>query len=122
MNNFLEQVGVTDIFELFQVEGRLYFAANLVQVSILDRIKGTNFGGRLSQNEIGTRKERANDYSASPCCLIKTLKKLYIEKGDTVMDLGCGKGLGMYYMSKFPFKKLVELNFQGFLLMMLKVT
>ena len=112
MRKFLNQVGVSNIKDLFTTQGRLYFAANLIWVNLFDKFRGTRFGGRLYQNEIGTSKERANDYSASPRCLIETLKTIQITREDTILDLGCGKGLGMYYMSKFPFKKIggVELS------------
>lgn len=112
MKEFLKNVGVKNLKELFLTQGRLKFAINLMYVSCFDKVRGTNFGGRQYQNEIGTTKNRANDYSATPCYLVKTLKELYITKEDTILDLGSGKGMAMYYMSKFPFKKIggIELS------------
>lgn len=82
---------------------RIRFHFNLVKVRIFDRIHGTDFGGRLYHDEIGTTRERANDYSPSPADLVKTLKKLRITDKDAIVDMGSGKGYAMYKMSKFPF-------------------
>lgn len=116
LDQFLQGVGVGNIFQLFLTPGRLYFALNLLYVRVLDRWKGTDFsggrGGRLLQKEIGISINRGNDYSPTPRCLLRTLRKLYITPEDKIMDLGCGKGLAMYYMSKFPFSQIggIELS------------
>lgn len=90
------------------------FRLNIKKVEIFDKRNGTNFGGRLYQNEIGTTKERANDYSPSPKDLIKLLKKSSIDKKDKIVDMGCGKGYAMFIMSKYGFGKVggVELSSQ----------
>ena len=116
LKEFYEAVGVGNTRLLFRIPGRLHFAINLILVRIIDAIKGTNFlgggYGRLLQDEIGVPVERANDYSASPRDLIKTLKSLEIKNTDSIMDMGCGEGLAMYYMSRFPFRMIggIELS------------
>lgn len=88
------------------------FQRNLKKVEKFDRNHGTEFGGRHYWDEIGTLKERANDYSPSPYQLARTLNKLEIRKEDSIVDLGCGKGFAMYVMSQYPFGKIggVELS------------
>jgi hypothetical protein len=43
--------------------------------------------------------------------LTKLLKKLNIENTDSIIDLGCGLGSPMFYFSKFPFRKIIGLEF-----------
>ena len=100
------------VAEMLYGTGKLKFQLNLGFVRLIDILHGTNFSGRLFHDEIGISKERANDYSATPLDLVKTLNKLKINFNDSIADLGCGKGLAMYYMSIFPFRKIggVELS------------
>lgn len=103
-----------------QLFARLSFKFNEVQVIIFDIFHRTNFSGRLYWDEIGTTKERANDYSASPKNILKTLKRMDISESDSIIDMGCGKGLAMYYMSKFPFGKIAGIELSESLLKMAK--
>ena len=91
---------------------KILFRINLKRVDKFDKKNGTNFGGRLYWGEIGTTKERANDYSPSPKELMQTMRTQSIKTSDTIVDLGCGKGFAMYMMSKFPFSHIggVELS------------
>lgn len=93
---------------------RVRFRNNLKKVVEFDRVHGTDFSGRLYQNEIGTTKERANDYSPSPDDLIKMLKKRNLDGSDSIVDMGCGKGYAMYLMARHNFSKVggVELSSQ----------
>lgn len=81
---------------------------------MLDRKYGTNFlggeNGRLKQNELGIPVQRANDYSGSPRNIIKTLKRYSIGRNDSIIDVGCGMGLAMWYMSQFPFGKIAGIE------------
>ncbi|MDD3138664.1 MAG: class I SAM-dependent methyltransferase [Lachnospiraceae bacterium] len=116
VKDFLKAVGVNKISELFFMDGRLSFGLNLLYVKAIDIFHGTDFGGkhfgRILWDEAGTSRERANDYSATPRNCITTLKRMYIKKNDSIMDMGCGKGLAMHYMSKFPFRRIggIELS------------
>lgn len=114
VKEFYDAVGVNNFIQLVTIPGRLYFGFNLIQVRILDWLKGTDFSGgksgRLLQNEIGISNKRGNDYSPTPKCLIKTLKSLYITREDAIMDMGCGKGLAMFYMSRFPFSQIAGIE------------
>lgn len=116
IKDFYQAIGVKNLRQIILTPGRLYFGLNLLFVKIFDRFHGTDFSGgkrgRLLQSEIGTTKERANDYTPTPRSLIATLKLLDICKDDKILDMGCGKGLAMYYMSKFPFNKIggIELS------------
>lgn len=113
-NKLRKLLGINSIWQIFENPGRIQFVLNMLYVNIFDLVKGTRFGGRLFQNEIGTNVERANDYSATPRCLIDTLSHLKVSNQDSIIDMGCGKGLAMYYMSKFPFKQIdgIELSRQ----------
>lgn len=100
------------MYKWISVPGKIHFDMNLLYVRLFDWIHGTTFAGRLKQDQIGTSKERANDYSATPTDIIKTLKKIGVTTDDSIIDMGCGKGLAMYYMGKFDFCKVggVELS------------
>ena len=81
---------------------------NLMLIRKLDEALGTNFGeggrnGRIKQEVLHIPKERANDYSGTPTDIITWLRKINVTNEDAIIDLGCGKGLAMYYMSQFPF-------------------
>ena len=91
---------------------KIYFNKNLRKVVEFDNNHGTDFSGRIYQDELGTTKERANDYSPSPDKLIKCLEKMNINSSDSIVDMGCGKGYAMYIMSGFAFGKIggVELS------------
>lgn len=80
---------------------RRKFQMNLWRVKWLDWRHGTNFGDRLYWDEIGTTRERANDYSPSPLHIVQTLEKLGVGEEDTIADLGCGKGYAMYLIAQF---------------------
>ena len=84
----------------------IIFRNNLKSVDEFDKKNGTNFGGRLYWDEIGTVKERANDYSPSPKDLVAQLKRHMFGVDDCIVDLGCGKGYAMYQLLQFPFKKV----------------
>ena len=86
------------------------FRLNLFKVRIFDVIHGTDFGGRIYHGELGISRERANDYSATPYELMKSLKKLNITPKDSIADLGSGKGFALFYMSKFAFAKIAGIE------------
>ena len=102
----ISKESVMKIADMLYSTGKLKFQVNLGFVRLIDVLCGTDFSGRLYHDEIGVSKERANDYSATPLDLFRTLHKCKITFEDSIVDLGCGKGLAMYYMSFFPFRKL----------------
>lgn len=97
----------TFLYQLLVSDGnRKKFLINLWQVKQFDRRNKTDFSGRIFQDELMIDKKRANDYSASPKLLLKILREMQITNEDSIIDLGSGKGMAMYYMLKFPFKKV----------------
>lgn len=86
-------------------------SCKLKRIERLDRKIGTDFSGRIYQDELGVNSERANDYSPSPEDLIRTIKKTNV-KGKAIVDMGSGKGYAMWKMLQFPFSKVggVELS------------
>lgn len=48
----------------------------------------------------------ANHYSPSTPGIYHLLKKMPIVNSDRIIDIGCGKGKAMYFMSKFPFAEI----------------
>lgn len=86
---------------------RILFRRNIKKVEKFDAIHGTDFGGRLYQDEIGTSRDRANDYSPSPVSeLTSILTKSNLTQRDKIADMGCGKGYAMYLMSKYNIGKV----------------
>lgn len=85
---------------------QVIFRRNLKSVKMFDLKNGTDFGGRLYWDEVGTTRDKANDYSPSPVGLFNTLRKMDISKNDKIVDMGCGKGFAMYIMSKYDFGKI----------------
>ena len=94
---------------------RILFKMNLKEVSAFDKKNGTDFGGRLYWDEVGTRRDIANDYSPSPKALKDTLKLHKTVMGDKICDLGCGKGYAMFVMSQYNFEKVGGVELSPFL-------
>lgn len=102
--------GASDWLDLLCNPARSKFSINLLRVKLFDYVHGTNFWGenhgRVLQNELGVSAKIANDYSATPRTIIKVLKDYNIGPNDSIIDIGCGRGLAMYYMLKFPFHRV----------------
>ena len=103
---------IITFFQRFYTPGYVKFCLDFIPIYIFDLIHRTNFGGRIFQSELNISVDRANDYSATPNEIKKTLRKLNVSYCDAIADLGCGKGMGLYYMAQFPFYKIggVELS------------
>lgn len=123
-HNFMYELmcgaGVSSKTELLKQPERLKFSLNLMYVKRIDRKYGTNFSGtshgRIKQSELGVSEQRANDYSASPKDIIKALRKLPVKASDKIIDIGCGRGLALWYMEKFPFSQIAGLELSEILL------
>ena len=63
-------------------------------------IKGLDFTGRIaSKNSLVRGYEGCYPVD-------KIMRKLNIGENDAILDIGCGKGLFLYYASKFKFKRI----------------
>lgn len=83
-----------------------------------DRIKkieekfGVDFNGYIPDTaDLGTSSNICNGYEAA-YPMPEVFKYLNIKEGDTLLDVGSGKGYAMYMFSEFPFTKIhgVELS------------
>ena len=112
----LKRIGfLRNTYHFFQRNSikRILFRKNIKRIDKFDIEHGTDFGGRMYQDEIGVTKERANDYSPSPKKeLYKIMKRSRLSEKDSIADLGCGKGYAMYLMAESPVGKIggVELS------------
>jgi len=52
--------------------------------------------------------------------LRNVLKKMNISENDTIIDLGCGKGGALISMAKFPFKKLIGIEYSNSIFLIAK--
>ena len=94
-------------FILRNTPSRIAIRKNLGDLEKFDRVHGTDFSGRLLWDEIGTTRNRANSYLASPRTeLNKILKNSKLSPDDTVVDMGCGKGYAMYLISSSGVSKV----------------
>ncbi|MDR3704381.1 MAG: class I SAM-dependent methyltransferase [Paludibacteraceae bacterium] len=74
---------------------------------------GITTRGFVKESELGIPLD-LNPYHYVPggnVYLKKVLKRLRIKETDSIIDLGCGLGSPMLYMSKFPFKKISGVEF-----------
>lgn len=83
-----------------------YFWKNLY-LKYLYKIKGLDFGGRQEAQDHELRGYEG-------CYPVnKILKKAAIRREDSILDIGCGKGLFLYYASQFPFDKLDGIEYSA---------
>ena len=69
-------------------------------LELLKICKGLDYTGRIESRDSSLRGYEG-------CYPIKKLlKSLNISKDDRILDIGCGKGLSLYYSSKFAFKRI----------------
>lgn len=74
-------------------------------LAILKRKKCLDFTGR--------REDSNPDFRGYEGCypIDKILKKLHITNEDNFLDLGCGKGLALYYAKAFEFSKICGVEY-----------
>ncbi|WP_081373400.1 class I SAM-dependent methyltransferase [Ruminococcus flavefaciens] len=71
-----------------------------IYLEILKACKGLDYTGRIESNISSLRGYEG-------CYPIKRLlKKLNINLEDRILDIGCGKGLSLYYSSMFCFERI----------------
>lgn len=70
----------------------------------IDRLRKIDLTEAVSVEELRLNPELSQMYYASSPTLKKVLKRLKIRTSDKIIDMGCGKGRALYYMSKFPFQ------------------
>lgn len=76
-----------------------------IRLSFLNAFKGIDFKGRIKDMNPMLRGYEG-------CYPVnKILKQLDIKECDSIMDIGCGKGLFLYYARKYPFKKIVGIEY-----------
>ena len=74
---------------------------------LFDKIFGYDFLTTISQEELGLDPEKFVRCSPSGNkYLAKVLNKLEINKSDSIMDIGCGKGSVLRILTNYPFRKI----------------
>ncbi len=81
----------------------------------LDNKLGVDFSMWESNDETGVSEERGNQYQPSTDALARVLAKLPVTERDCILDIGCGKGKAMYWMSQFPFARVDGLELSAHL-------
>lgn len=92
---------------------------HLAELCVLEEKYGVDFAGYVPDTkELGTDSAFCNGYEAA-YPMPEIFNFLNIKEGDTLLDVGSGKGYAMYLFSTFPFsridgvelsKKLVEIS------------
>ena len=83
-----------------------YYKKNLY-LRFLKYKKGLDFTGRINDSDVQKRGYEG-------CYPVNSiLKKLHIQQNDAILDIGCGKGLFLYYASKYPFFKIDGLEYSS---------
>lgn len=92
---------------------------HLTELRVLEEKYGVDFAGYVPDTkELGTDSAFCNGYEAA-YPMPEIFNFLNIKEGDTLLDVGSGKGYAMYLFSTFPFsridgvelsKKLVEIS------------
>ena len=85
---------------------------HLAQIKQVEEKFGVDFGGYIPDaKDLGTSSEYCNGYEAA-YPMPEIFDFLNIKEGDTLLDVGSGKGYAMYMFSELPFSKIhgVELS------------
>ncbi len=69
----------------------------------IDHLRKIDLTEAVSVEKLHLNPEISQMYYASSPTLKNILKRLKIRTSDKIIDMGCGKGMALYYMSKFPF-------------------
>ena len=78
----------------------LRYYKKIAYLELLDFCKGLDYSGRIESHNSSFRGYEG-------CYPIKSLlRKLNISDKDRILDIGCGKGLSLYYSSKFDFGRI----------------
>jgi SAM-dependent methyltransferase len=72
-----------------------------------EKITGVDFSANADNHESSLDHSYGVHYAPSiKNGLVSILRKLPVNKEESIIDIGCGKGKAMYFMSKFPFKQI----------------
>ncbi len=74
---------------------------------IKEKIQGVDFTTQVNLDQIGIAPERGNRYQASVPRMKRLFDRFGITDRDVFLDLGCGKGKAMWYVAKYPFGKIL---------------
>ena len=97
--------------------GSVQVALNRLEVLCFDLRYGVDTFMRVSipDMEIGPgreAKEHGYKYDASPIStLAAVLRKLEITERDVLVDFGSGKGMALFVAARFPFRRLIGIEF-----------
>jgi SAM-dependent methyltransferase len=61
---------------------------------------------KTNREEMGLASTTRYPRASSGCELDTAVKELEIKPSDTIIDIGCGKGVAMIRLAKFPFRKV----------------
>jgi len=78
----------------------LRYYKKIAYLEFLKAVKGLDYTGRIESHNASLRGYEG-------CYPIKSLlNRLHITKHDKLLDIGCGKGLSLYYSSMFEFERI----------------
>lgn len=83
----------------------LRYFKKVTYLATLKALTGLDFTGRSEDVEVGL-----NGYEG--CYPLNALlRRLKITEADSIIDIGCGKGLFLYYASRFQFRRIDGLEY-----------
>ena len=79
---------------------------------ILENFQGVDFSRIVMPEKVGLDPKYVEFTPSWNKYLVRVLKDLHIDNQDTILDIGCGKGMAMLAMLKFPFARVdgIELS------------
>lgn len=75
----------------------------------VDQLRKIDLTKAVSIEDLHLPSDSHMYYASSPA-LKRVLKRLKIKPTDRILDIGCGKGRALYYMSKFPFEMIAGVD------------
>lgn len=81
----------------------------------VDRLRNVDLTEAVSVDKLKLNPNESHMYYASSPALKRVLRQLKITALDQIIDIGCGKGRALYYMSKFPFEKIAGVDISPYL-------
>lgn len=80
----------------------------------VDRLRKIDLTEAVNVEDLHLTSDSHMYYASSPA-LKRVLKRLKIKSTDRILDIGCGKGRALYYMSKFPFEMIAGVDISFYL-------
>lgn len=85
----------------------LQYYRKTAYLTYLKVFKDLDYTGRIESHNPSLRGYEG-------CYPIKSLlNKMHITDGDRVLDIGCGKGLALYYLSMYAFERIDGIEYSG---------